>query len=128
MNLKILVPHQIFADEASVLHIIAESPDGSFGLLPHRRDCVTALVPGILEYETEAGEVFVAIDGGMLVKSGPEVRVSVRRAVAGDDLARLRAAIERDFATIDAQEQTVRSVMTRLETGFLERFASLRHG
>ena len=59
--------------------IVAESAGGSFGLLPRRLDCVAALVPGILVYETPArGEVFVAVDEGVLVKSGRNVLVSVR--------------------------------------------------
>ena len=65
---------------AGVSRIVVETPEGSFGLLPRRLDCVAALTPGILIYETEAeGESYVAVDEGVLVKSGPDVRVSVRR-------------------------------------------------
>jgi len=43
---------------------------------------VAALAPGILIYETEVeGEVYVAVDEGVLVKTGPDVLVSVRRAL-----------------------------------------------
>jgi len=38
MHLKILLPFQIFADEERVLRMIVQTPDGSFGLLPNRRD------------------------------------------------------------------------------------------
>ena len=54
MNLKILLPFQIFAEKKGVSRIVAETREGSFGLLPHRLDCVAALEPGILIYETEA--------------------------------------------------------------------------
>src|SRR6202050_5687856 len=91
MNLKVLLPFQIFADKTGVSRIVAETREGSFGLLPRRLDCVAALAPGILTYETEAeGEVFVAVDEGVLVKTGADVLVSVRRAIGGRDLARLR--------------------------------------
>ena len=71
MNLKVLLPFQIFAEKTGVSRIVAETRDGSFGLLPHRLDCVAALVPGILTYETISdGEVFVAVDQGVLVKTG----------------------------------------------------------
>ena len=80
MNLKVLLPFQIFAEKTGVSRIVAETREGSFGLLPHRLDCVAALAPGILIYETEAeGEVYVAVDEGVLVKTGPDVLVSVRR-------------------------------------------------
>jgi F-type H+-transporting ATPase subunit epsilon len=126
VNLKILLPFEVFAEKAGVLRIVAETRAGSFGLLPHRLDCVAALVPGILVYETEAaGEAYVAVDEGVLVKTGADVLVSVRRAIAGAQLGELRASVEREFLTLDEQQQSVRSVMARLETGFLRRFASL---
>ncbi len=128
MHLKILLPFQVFADKADVTRIVAETREGSFGLLPHRLDCVAAITPGILIFETAAqGVTYVAIDEGVLVKAGPEVLVSVRRALGGADLARLRQAVEEEFRTMDEREQSMRSVMAKLETGFLRRFVSFQH-
>src|SRR5664279_5823711 len=128
MNLKILLPFQVFAEKTDVARIVAETREGSFGLLPHRLDCVAALVPGILIYQTESGgEVLVAVDEGVLVKSGPDVLVSVRRAIGGTDLSQLHAAVEKEFLTLDEREQSVRLVTARLETGFLRRFATFQH-
>src|SRR5476651_132351 len=128
MNLKILLPFQIFADKTGVSRIVAETRDGSFGLLPHRLDCVAALAPGILTYETEVGgEVFVAVDEGVLVKTGPDVLVSVRRAIGGTDLGQLHAAVEKEFLQLDETERNERSVSARLETGLLRRFVTFQH-
>jgi F-type H+-transporting ATPase subunit epsilon len=128
MTLKVLLPFQIFAEKTGVLRIVAETRDGSFGLLPHRLDCVAALAPGILTYETETdGEVFVAVDEGVLVKSGPDVLVSVRRAISGTDLGQLHEAVKREFLTLDEHEQSARLVTAKLETGFLRRFATFQH-
>jgi F-type H+-transporting ATPase subunit epsilon len=128
MNLKILLPFQIFAEKSGVSRIVAETCEGSFGLLPHRLDCVAALAPGILTYETDSdGEVFVAVDEGVLIKTGSDVLVSVRRALGGANLGQLRASVEREFLTLDKNEQSVRSVVAKMEAGFLRRFASLRH-
>jgi len=128
MNLKVLLPFKIFAEKTNVLRLSAETRDGSFGLLPHRLDCVAALVPGIVSYETESeGEVFVAVDEGVLVKNGAEVLISVRRAMAGNDLGQLRAAVEKEYLNLDDQEQNIRTVMAKLESGFLQRFASFKH-
>ena len=128
MNLKVLLPFQVFAEKAGVSRIVAETRAGSFGLLPHRLDCVAALTPGILIYETEAdGEVFVAVDDGVLVKTGADVLVSVRRALGGADLGQLRASVEKEFKTLDERETSVRSVMAKLEAGFLRRLASFQH-
>ncbi len=128
MNLKVLLPFQIFAEKNGVSRIVAETREGSFGLLPHRLDCVAALVPGILIYETASdGEVLVAVDEGVLAKTGADVLVSVRRAIGGTDLGHLRAAVEKEFLTLDEHEQSVRQVVAKLETGFLRRFATLQH-
>lgn len=128
MNLKILLPFQIFAEKTGLSRIVAETREGSFGLLPHRLDCVAALSPGILIYETEAdGEVYVAIDEGVLVKTGQDVLVSVRRALGGTDLDQLRHSVEQEFLILNEQEKNVRTVMAKLETGFLRRFVSFQH-
>ena len=128
MHLKVLLPFQIFADKTGVSRIVAETREGSFGLLPHRLDCVAVLVPGILIFETETeGEVCVAVDEGVLVKTGLEVLVSVRNAIGGTDLGQLREAVEREFLDLDEREQNVRSVMAKMESGFIRRLAELEH-
>jgi F-type H+-transporting ATPase subunit epsilon len=127
MTLKILLPFEVFAVETNVSRIVVETPQGSFGLLPRRLDCVAAIVPGILSFEIESqGEVFLALDAGVLVKTGQDVVISARRALRGDDLSRLHDAIEKEFLTLDTQETAMRESMARLETGFMRRFASLR--
>ena len=128
MHLKILLPFQVFAEKSGVTRIIAETPQGAFGLLPQRLDCVAALVPGILIYETATdGEVCVAVDDGVLVKAGAAVLVAVRRAQGGVDLGQLRAVVEQEFLTIDECEQNVRAVTAKLESGFRQRCAIFQH-
>src|ERR1035437_4319650 len=124
MNLKILLPFKIFAEKTGVLRVVAETRAGSFGFLPHRLDCVAALAPGILIYETEAdGEVCMAVDEGGLVKTGTDVVVSVRRAIGGKDLSELRDAVKQEFLTLDEQERSVRSVVAKMESDFIRRLA-----
>jgi F-type H+-transporting ATPase subunit epsilon len=128
MHLKVLLPFQVFAENTGVSRIVAETREGSFGLLPHRLDCVAALVPGILIYEDEAeNEVYVAVDEGVLVKAGLEVLVSVRNAIGGTDLGQLREAVDREFLNLNQREQTVRSVMAKLESGFIRRLAEFHN-
>jgi F-type H+-transporting ATPase subunit epsilon len=129
MNLKVLLPFQVFAEQTGVTRIVAETREGSFGLLPHRLDCVAALGPGILIYQTESGgEVLVAVDEGVLVKTGADVLVSVRRAIGGTDLGQMHAAVEKEFLTLDENEQSMRTAVAKLETGFLRRYANFQHG
>lgn len=128
MKLKVLLPFQVFAETTGVSRIVAETREGSFGLLPHRLDCVAALTPGILIYENEAeGEAYIAVDEGVLIKTGPDVLVSVRDAIAGMDLRQLREAVEKEFLTLGEHEQNVRSVIARMESGFIRRMASFHN-
>lgn len=128
MNLKVLLPYKVFAEKSGVSRIVARTSEGSFGLLPHRLDCVAALVPGILVFETAAeGEVYMAIDEGVLVKAGQDVLVSVRNAIGGTDLSKLHEAVDREFLNLNDQEKRVRSVLAKLESGFIRRFAEFHH-
>ena len=128
MNLKILLPFGVFAEKSRVARIVAETRKGAFGLLPHRLDCVAALAPGILIYENEAeGEVYVAVDEGVLVKTGLDVLVSVRHAIGGTDLGQLREAVEREFLNLNEREQSVRTVMAKMESGLIRRLAEFHH-
>ncbi len=129
MHLKVLLPFEIFADKTDVSRIVVETRVGSLGLLPHRLDCVAALAPGILSYEIVGqAEVFLAVDEGVMVKTGTDVLISVRRAIKGTHLSQLRAAVQKEFLTLDEQEQNVRSVMAKLETGLVRRMAVFNHG
>jgi F-type H+-transporting ATPase subunit epsilon len=129
MKLKVLLPYRVFAEIGGVKRIVAETRQGSFGLLPRRLDCVAILAPGILTYETAtAGEVYLAVDQGVLVKAGAEVLISVRNAIGGMDLGELREAVEREFLNLDESEKRVRAVLAKLESGFVRRFAEYAHG
>jgi len=128
MNLKVLLPFRVFADKTGVSRIVAQSREGSFGLLPHRLDCVAALAPGILIYESEAeGEAYVAVDEGVLVKTGLDVLVSVRNAIGGTDLGKLHEAVKREFLNLNEGEQSVRSVMAKMESDLIRRLAEFHH-
>jgi F-type H+-transporting ATPase subunit epsilon len=127
MHLKILLPSRVFAALTDVSCIVAESEDGCFGLLPQRLDCVAALVPGILTYRVSTGDVYLAVDTGVLVKSGSNVLVSVRHVIAGSDLAALHDSVKRDFLAVDNQERVVRTAVSTMVSSFIARFERVRH-
>ena len=124
MHLKVLTPERTAVDQA-VTKIIAEGANGSFCLLPRHADFVAALVPGLLEIHGGGTETFFAVDEGILVKAGPEVLVSTRRAVRGDDLEHLRETVDREFRALDEQQRRVRAAAARLEADLVRRFMEL---
>jgi F-type H+-transporting ATPase subunit epsilon len=127
MNLRILLPFRVFAEVAEVRNIVIETSQGSYGLLPQRLDCVAALAPGIFSYETTSGEIhYLAIAEGILVKGGMQVLVSVRNAIGGADLGKLGEMVKITLKHRDETEKQVRSVMERLESGFIYSFDKFR--
>ncbi|MGM0556735.1 MAG: F0F1 ATP synthase subunit epsilon [Myxococcota bacterium] len=127
MNLRVLLPQKVFVD-VEVDKVIAESPNGSFCLLERHVDFTSALAPGLLSYvRTEDGdEVFVAVDEGVLVKAGRQVRVSVRRATQSDDLQKLEDTVDQVFRQHTDRERRARSALARLEANFVRRFLELK--
>jgi F-type H+-transporting ATPase subunit epsilon len=126
MKLKILLPTEIMVDE-EVTKVTAEAGNGSFCLLPRHIDFVAALVPGLLSFVKAGNELeeFLAVDEGILVKCGPEVLVSTRRAVRSPELGQLRETVEKTFKVLTDQEKRARSALTNLEANFIRRFLKL---
>jgi len=120
MELKILLPHKVFAEIKNVDNIIAETSEGSFGFLPQRLDCVAVVVPGILTYKTDKLH-YLAVDEGLLVKTGEKVMVSVRNAVGGVELGKLADTIKNEFNKADENSEKVQHMVSKLESGFLSR-------
>jgi F-type H+-transporting ATPase subunit epsilon len=120
MNLKILLPYKIFSENNRVKRIVAETNQGSYGFLPQRLDCVASLVPGIFEYETETqGIVYLAIDEGILIKTGSDVLISVRNAIGSTDLGKLNEAVEKEFLSLDETEKNARIVMDKMSSSLI---------
>jgi F-type H+-transporting ATPase subunit epsilon len=127
MQLRILLPFRVFAIVANVTRISVMTPAGSFGLLPHRLDCATVLSPGLLSYSTATtSEVYLAVDAGVLIKTGAEVLVCVRHAIAGADLGHLHQAVEQEFLNLSEQEKSIRTTLAQLESGLIRGFVELQ--
>mgnify|MGYP001827624349 FL=1 len=126
MRLRVITPKEVCVDR-KVTRLVAEAPDGFFGIRPHHIGFVTQLVPGVLVFEPEEGgaDRFVAINSGTLVKCGEDVNVAVRGAVEGTDLARLRERVETEFRQQEEDEREARSALTRLEATMIRRFRDL---
>ena len=126
MKLKVLLPINVFLEE-EVRKVVAEAPNGSFCLLPRHVDFVTALVPGLLSYETNQGEeLFVAVNEGILVKYRQEVLVSTSNATLGRELGTFKQTVEDEFEVLNDREKTARSAMARIEAGFVRRFLEIQ--
>jgi F-type H+-transporting ATPase subunit epsilon len=125
VRLRVLLPDQILLD-LQVQKVTAEAENGAFTLLPRHVDFVAALVPGILFYTREdEDEEYLAVDEGVLVKNGSDVRVSVLSAVRGKELGELRAIIDERARSTGEQERKARDAINKLEVDLMRRFMEM---
>lgn len=126
MRLKVVTPTDILAD-LEVSKIVAEAPNGSFGMLPRHIDFVSKLKPGILIYQSADGtEGYLGLNEGTLVKCGDQIFVSTRAGIVGTDLETLRQRVAEAFGQLDEQERIARTALARLEAGIIRRFIELQ--
>ncbi|MFN2323441.1 MAG: F0F1 ATP synthase subunit epsilon [Trueperaceae bacterium] len=126
MKLLLTVPTEVLLDEP-VVKVVAESEAGSFCLLPRHLDLATVLVPGLLTaVRPDGAEVVVAVDHGVLVKVGGDVRVACQRAFVASDPDDAARAVRERFELTSEREKHARAVLARLEGDVVRRLADLR--
>ncbi|MBF0498555.1 MAG: F0F1 ATP synthase subunit epsilon [Candidatus Riflebacteria bacterium] len=126
MHLKIMLPAKIFLEEFDVIRLLVETTRGNFGFLPRRLDCVLSIVPGILVYETKKNGVkHIAVDEGIMVKTGFNILISVRNALGGYEPGALRKSYLNDLSVIRERERDVRLAIAHLESDFMRRLVEV---
>ena len=80
-----------------------------------------------LSYAVRRWQALLLVLFAMILKTGLDVLVSVRRALGGADLGQLRQAVEREFLTLDEHEQSVRSALAKMEGELIRRMASFHN-
>lgn len=126
MHLSVFLPTSHLLKE-EVYKVKGESLTGEFCLKPRHIDYVTALSPGIFSYVTTSGrELFLAMDYGILVKQGAQVKVATRLAISGE-LGLLSQEVEKMLEESDDREAQNRTAIAKLEVGFLKRFLDFSH-
>jgi len=125
MNLRLMLrtPRGLLVDRP-IRRLAAEDVDGWFGVLPGRTDVVAALPAGLLVFEDEEGEAFVALAGGLLDLRGEDCRVMVREAVLSRDLDAIAEAVEAHLDERRHRGGRQRDVMGDLAREALRRLAA----
>ena len=121
MKLTVWLPSEVLLEE-EVVRIKAKAENGWFGMLPKHVDFVTALAPSVLIFQAAGKpEEYLAIDHGILVKCGPQVKISTRSAVRGVVLEQLKKEVETQFLAREELEATARAWEVKLETELVRR-------
>ena len=82
---------QIYSGEAEFL--VAPAEEGEIGVYPHHVPLLTRIKPGVLRLQVpgQAGEVLVAVSGGLMEVQPTLITVLADTAIRGDDLDEARA-------------------------------------
>jgi len=121
MKLTVWLPSEVLLEE-EVVRIKARAENGWFGMLPKHVDFVTALLPSVLTFQAAGKpEEYLAIDHGILVKCGPDVKISTRNAVRGASLEQLKKEVETQFLAREELEAKARAWEAKLETELVRR-------
>lgn len=92
-----MTPIEIVLDQ-EVSHVTLEDATGSLGVRPGHAPLATALVPGIVIARDGSGhETYTAVNGGVALIDGENVRVASRRAVVSRDFEHLQDTVVADF-------------------------------
>ncbi|MDR0367055.1 MAG: F0F1 ATP synthase subunit epsilon [Rickettsiales bacterium] len=126
MDLDIITPLALMRF-GGVGEVRAEGPGGRFAILPRHADYCAVLPASVLSFAAGGKESFFAVDEGVLVKTGPVVRVSARQAVAGDSLADLRKKVAEEFKALGDEDRKLRSALAGLEAGVANFFAEMKN-
>lgn len=125
IHLTLLLPDQVLLS-THVMKIGGDAVNGSFVVLPHHIDFVTALVPGILYFQDADTQItYVAVDNGILVKRGTSVWVSVLQAIQGDHLDHLDQVVEEQFRHMDERQKQTQTALAHLEVSFMRGMTNL---
>lgn len=124
MRLEVVTLSETVIDRP-VSKVSAESTHGAFTLLPRHIDFVAILVPGLIAFvadgDGDGDEHLMAVDGGVLVKRGPLVRIATGEAAEGDSVMALQRALRASFEELAEGERRSRATLARLETDLVRR-------
>lgn len=124
IRLEVVTPSEVVIDR-QVSKVSAESPQGAFTLLPRHVDFVAVLVPGLIAFVADGDEHLLAVDGGVLVKQGPVVRIATGEAAEGDSVLALQRALRASFEELAEGERRSRAALAQLETDLVRRSMEL---
>lgn len=122
MRLLVISPEKVQL-RADVKKVTAEGRHGVFTILPKHIDYAVLLQRSILTYEPEdeeEGPGYVAVDGGVMVKVGDQVRISTQDAIPGRSLEEMERTVRESFHKRSEGDRRSRTALARIESQILE--------
>lgn len=119
-EVEIITPLQTFTRQ--VRYIRLEDETGYFGVMRGHMDFVTVLQPAVgYYYDVEGREVFLAVEGGVLLVRGGKVILTSRKVYESTEPEKLVQIVEESISLKEQTEAAYASLVRGLERAFLEK-------
>jgi len=123
LHLQSAARYERIADVAS---FVGEDATGSFGILPGRARFMTLLEYGLARFRTAGGPWhYVACPGAVLYFAADELCLNTRRYLRDADYGRISALLADQLAHEEAELETVKDNLQRLERELFRRLRDL---
>lgn len=94
LNLKIYTPDKLVLNE-TILKLSVDGKEGNFSIMPKHIDYISSFSDGIISYtDTNNAVNFLAVNQGVLVKTGRNIEISTFHVALGTDLKDLKNKVK----------------------------------
>jgi F-type H+-transporting ATPase subunit epsilon len=126
-HMKIITPLGVLQREMQYIRL--KDSTGYFGLMKSHADFLTVLVPSLGYYtDRDGGEVFLAVNGGVLSVRKGEAVLAAREVYESRDAEELSRIIEESVREKAVSEKTFEGMLKSLEKSFVQRSIDLERG
>lgn len=126
-KIKVVTPLSTMEREVQYIRLMDDS--GYFGLMKGHTGMLTTLVPSLVYYiDRDGGEVFMALNGGVLSIKEGEVTLTAREVYEGREAEKLSDTITGTLVQKEVSERTFESMLEGLERSFIEKTLELERG
>lgn len=119
-TVKFITPLKVYERQVVSLRLRDES--GYFGVMRNRADFMTILVPSLGFFrDGNNHEIFLAVNGGVLMVGPAEVTVMSREIMESEDADALSSILNEEILTRDRYELSFRDMLGGIERAFWEK-------
>ena len=125
LRLEIVTPEGVaYSDDVAMVTLPAI--EGELGVLPRHVPLMTRMVPGEIVARTSAGDIYLAVGGGLVHITGTRVAILTDMAVAAESIDEAKAEDARQRALAALREKTSDEDVASVNAALARSLAQLR--
>lgn len=125
LKIEIITPERVVLSDEST-SIIIPAIDGKLGIWPNHAPLIAGLVPGVLEYKSNKGDVKLSVAGGFIEVSENKVSILAPAAELAVDIDEIRAQASQKRAQERIAKKEASIDLARAEASLARAIARLQ--